>query len=105
MRNRRQIRAIGLNDDPVIGKLLALSLANRCVEQNLSAGLVGTSNDLKEFVRWHNGGRQGDSPRLANGWRGEICGDLLRDVLEGKVSVRVADAKSDHPLVFENTSE
>lgn len=93
------------NDDPVIGKLLALSLANRCVEQNLSAGLVGTSNDLKEFVRWHNGGRKGDSPRLANGWRGEICGDLLRDVLEGKVSVRVADAKSDHPLVFENTSE
>lgn len=93
------------SDDPVIGKLLALSLANRCVEQNLSAGLVGTSNDLREFVRWHNKGRKGEPPRLAHGWRGEICGELLRDVLEGRVSVRVADPNSDHPLVFERTSE
>jgi ribonuclease D len=93
------------NEDPVIGKLLALSLANRCAEQNLSAGLVGTSSDLREFVSWHNAGRNGNPPRLATGWRGEICGDLLSDVLDGKVSVRVGDASSDHPLVFERTSE
>ncbi|MDA0588263.1 MAG: HRDC domain-containing protein [Planctomycetota bacterium] len=93
------------NEDPVIGKLLALSLANRCAEQNLSAGLVGTSSDLREFVNWHNTGRNGTRPRLATGWRGEICGDLLSDVLDGKVSVRVGDASSDHPLVFERTSE
>ena len=93
------------NEDPVIGKLLALSLANRCAEQNLSAGLVGTSSDLRAFVTWHNAGRNGNPPRLATGWRGEICGDLLSDVLDGKVSVRVGDASSDHPLVFERTSE
>ena len=93
------------NEDPVIGKLLALSLANRCAEQDLSAGLVGTSSDLREFVNWHNTGRNGNRPRLATGWRGEICGDLLSDVLDGKVSVRVGDASSDHPLVFERTSE
>lgn len=93
------------NDDPVIGKLLALSLANRCAEQNLSAGLVGTSSDLRAFVNWYNTGRNGNPPRLATGWRGEICGDLLSDVLDGKVSVRVGDASSDHPLVFERTSE
>ena len=89
----------------MIGKLLALSLANRCAEQDLSAGLVGTSSDLREFVNWHNTGRNGNRPRLATGWRGEICGDLLSDVLDGKVSVRVGDASSDHPLVFERTSE
>ena len=93
------------NEDPVIGKLLALALANRCAEQLLSPGLVGTSSDLREFVRWHNSGRTGSPPPLATGWRGEICGDLLSDVLEGRVTVRVADSGSEHPLVFERAAE
>ncbi|MFP6764068.1 MAG: HRDC domain-containing protein [Planctomycetaceae bacterium] len=93
------------NEDPVIGKLLALALANRCAEQSLSPGLVGTSSDLREFVRWYNAGRTGSRPPLATGWRGEICGDLLHDVLEGRVTVRVADPGSEHPLVFERAAE
>jgi ribonuclease D len=43
-------------DEPVLGKLLAIALANRCAELGLSTGLVGTSNDLKELVRWYNAG-------------------------------------------------
>jgi len=35
------------------------------------------------------------------GWRAEVCGDLLTDVLDGKISMRVADLESDHPLHFE----
>tara|TARA_R110002072_G_scaffold146075_1_gene292802 strand:- start:63244 stop:64425 length:1182 start_codon:yes stop_codon:yes gene_type:complete len=89
-------------DEPVLGKLLALALANRCAELQLSAGIVGTANDLKEWIRWYgDGSKPNKTPRLSNGWRAEVCGDLLRDVLEGKVSLRVADTNSDHPLVFE----
>ena len=89
-------------DEPVLGKLLAIALANRCAELGLSTGLVGTSNDLKELVRWYNAGcPEDDRPKLETGWRSEVCGDLLRQVLEGKVSLRVADPSSDHPLVFE----
>jgi ribonuclease D len=89
-------------DEPVLGKLLAIALANRCAELGLSTGLVGTSNDLKELVRWYNAGCPEDKrPKLETGWRSEVCGDLLRQVLEGKVSLRVADPSSDHPLVFE----
>ena len=89
-------------DEPVLGKLLALALANRCAELQLSAGIVGTANDLKEWIRWYgDGSKPNKAPRLSNGWRAEVCGDLLRDVLEGKVSLRVADTNSDHPLVFE----
>ncbi|MBI1310604.1 ribonuclease D [bacterium] len=89
-------------DEPVLGKLLAIALANRCAELGLSTGLVGTSNDLKELVRWYNAGcPEHNRPTLETGWRSEVCGDLLRQVLEGKVSLRVADPSSDHPLVFE----
>ena len=89
-------------DEPVLGKLLALALANRCSEFQLSAGIVGTSNDLKEWIRWYGtGSNPENAPRLSRGWRAEVCGDLLRDVVEGNVSLRVADPNSTHPLVFE----
>lgn len=89
-------------DEPVLGKLLALALANRCSELQLSAGIVGTSNDLKEWIRWYGSGSNPENaPRLSKGWRAEVCGDMLRDVLEGNVSLRVANPNSSHPLVFE----
>ena len=40
-------------------------------------------------------------PRLARGWRAEFVGRLFDDLLAGKKSIRIANPKSDHPLVFE----
>ena len=89
-------------DEPVLGKLLALTLANRCEELNVSAGLVGTAADLKALIRWHvKGCPEKSRPLLETGWRAEVCGDLLRQVLEGRISLRVSNATSKHPLVFE----
>lgn len=89
-------------DEPVLGKLLALTLANRCEELDVSAGLVGTSADLKQLIRWYVKGCPDDSrPLLETGWRAEVCGNLLRQVLEGRISLRVTDPTSNHPLVFE----
>lgn len=90
-------------EEPVLGRLLALTLANRCEELDVSAGLVGTSADLKELIRWYvNGCPDEARPSLETGWRAEVCGNLLRQVLEGKISLRVSDARSKHPLVFES---
>jgi ribonuclease D len=89
-------------DEQVIGQLLGLALANRCAELNVSLGLVGKVADLRHLVRWHVYGEQvGDPPRLTQSWRAEVCGDLLTDVLDGKIALRVADPQSDHPLIFE----
>lgn len=90
------------HDEQVIGQLLGLALANRCAELNVAMSLVGKTSDLRHLVRWHAyGEREGTPPRLTQGWRAEVCGDLLRDVLNGKITLRVADPQSDHPLVFE----
>jgi len=89
-------------DDHVIGKLLSLALANRCSELNIAMSIIATSSDLREFVRWSLNGRQTDeNPALSIGWRSEVCGQLLTDMIDGKIALRVADPKSDHPLIFE----
>lgn len=90
------------HDEQVVGQLLGLALANRCAELNVAMGLVGKVADLRHLVRWHVfGDRDCEPPRLTQGWRAEVCGDLLTQVLDGKIRLRVADPQSDHPLVFE----
>ena len=89
-------------DDHVIGKLLSLALANRCSELDVAMAIIATSSDLRELVRWFLTGSDAQKkPALLCGWRAEVCGELLLDMLEGKISLRVADPESDHPLVFE----
>ncbi len=90
------------SEDHILSKLLQIVLANRCAELKVALGLVGTSADLKSLVRWHTKKNSKEPPpRLAQGWRAEVCGDLLADVLDGKVRFCVGDRDSEHPLVFE----
>jgi ribonuclease D len=86
----------------VLGKVLGIALAQRCAELGISTALVGTSADLQDLVRWDVADRKsGPPPRLMQGWREEVCGDLLSDVLEGKVALRIVDPNADAPLRFE----
>ena len=90
------------HDEEVLGKLLALALSNRCAELNISMQLLGTSSDLRQLVRTHMEGNSSDSVvKLMHGWRAEVCGNLLIDVLEGRISFRVAPPSSSAPLIFE----
>lgn len=87
--------------DEVLARILGLALANRCQELGLSMTLVATGADLKDFVNWHVfEGRRGAPPRLMQGWRAEVCGQLLSDVLDGQVTLRVANPRSEYPLEF-----
>lgn len=89
------------SDEQVISKLLGLALANRCAELDIAQSLVGTNRDLTELVRAVRSGDEDADTRLLTGWRGEVCGELLRKVLEGRVSFRVSGADAATPLVFE----
>ncbi len=90
------------HDEQVLGHFLGLALANRCAEMNVAQPLVGTASDLRHLVRWNvYNDRPGEPPRLTQTWRAEVGRDLLEDILEGRISLRVADPQSDHQLVFE----
>jgi ribonuclease D len=89
------------DEEHVLGQLLAIALANLCLQENVAMQLVGTGADLRHLVRWHVYGEQnGEAPRLMQGWRAEVCGDLFKEVLDGKIAFRVADPHSEHPLKF-----
>ncbi|MFV0446331.1 MAG: ribonuclease D [Planctomycetaceae bacterium] len=99
---RKNVVDHSLPDTEALGKLLSIALANRCAEQSVSTSLVGTTADLHDLIRWHvHQKRQGPPPKLMQGWREEVCGDLLADLMDGKVTLRVTDPTSDCPLVFE----
>lgn len=104
-RRVRSRREESSSDEQVISKLLALALANRCAELDIAQSLVGTNRDLMELVRAVRCGDEEADTRLLTGWRGEVCGDLLRKVLDGRVSFRVSANNSATPLVFEDYSD
>jgi ribonuclease D len=85
-----------------VTNLLSAALAQCCVQNQLAGSLVANVADLKHLVRWHLGGRDDSQrPALLQGWRGELCGPLLLDVLEGKLALRVVDPESEFPVALE----
>jgi ribonuclease D len=86
---------------PMVVSLLQAALGRCCVEQRVAASLVGTSSDLKELVRWHAAGYPETwRPALAEGWRGEVCGRALIDVLSGRCALRIDDPTADVPVAL-----
>ena len=102
---RSRSREESSSDEQVISKLLALALGNVCAELDISQTLVGTNRDLMQLVKSLRHGDTSETPRLLDGWRGEICGELLRKVLEGRVRFRVSPPNSPTPLIFEDQPE
>jgi ribonuclease D len=91
----------------VLGQFLFAALGSISREAALAPNLVGTPNDIREWMVYRGSkSRQqhGNPPKLAHGWRAEFVGRLFDDLLDGKLSIRVDDPKSDHPLAFEPES-
>jgi ribonuclease D len=56
---------------------------------------------LKRLVRWHARGQPEEGrPELVQGWREQVCGATLLDVLSGRVALRVVDPESDVPVAL-----
>jgi ribonuclease D len=86
----------------MVVSLLAAALAQCCAQSKVAPGLVGASSDLKRLVRWYTQGQPEDQlPELARGWRREVCGAPLLDVLAGHLTLRIADPESDVPVALE----
>jgi ribonuclease D len=85
-----------------VTNLLSAALAQCCAQNHISGALVANVADLKHLVRWHLNGRdEADKPSLIQGWRASLCGELLLDVLEGKLALRVTDPESEYPVALE----
>ncbi len=86
----------------LLGQLLTTALTIVCKQENIAAGIVGTTQDVRDLAWWHIKGNSTEpTPALARGWRAEIVGKLIEDLIDGSVAIRVKNPKSDHPLVLE----
>src|SRR5207237_589892 len=70
----------------VLGQFLAAALAALCRETDISPGLLGGPGDVRDLIAWRLGERdEGETPALAVGWRAEVIGRRLDELLEGKL--------------------
>ena len=85
----------------VLGQFLATALTSICRAAKIAPSLVGTASDVRDMIAFRMGYGPDEPPQLARGWRAEVVGSQLDDLLAGKTSIRIVDPKSDEPLAFE----
>jgi len=89
----------------VLGQFLTSALGSICRAAEVAPSIVGTASDVRELVAYRLGMREengrGELPALARGWRAEVVGRLIEDLLSGKLAVRVRDPLAEEPLAFE----
>lgn len=82
-------------------QFLATALTLLCKREQIAPGLVGGPNDIREFVAETYGTLDRDCvPRLRMGWRSELVGELLDDLLTGRTAIRLSDDNPEQPLEF-----
>ena len=89
----------------LLAQFLAPALGSVCRRAEVAASLAGTASDVRELVAHHLGlhqDRDEKLPVLARGWRAELVGKLIEDLMDGKKSIRITNAKHADPLVFDD---
>lgn len=85
----------------VIVQFLYTAFNMICKQNRFSTSLVGTQNDVREYVAFLYGTLpDGMISRLSRGWRSKLVGSFLRDLLEGKISMKLDIESPEEPIVF-----
>lgn len=85
----------------LLGQVLVPAITNVCRRKQIAASLACTATEIREMIAWQIGfgQRDGDDPpALAKGWRAELIGNLIDDLLSGRKAIRIEDPRSEHPL-------
>jgi ribonuclease D len=89
----------------LLAQFLAPALASVCRHAEVAASMVGTASDVRELVAYRLGYQREEEdclPTLATGWRQELVGKLIEELLDGKKSIRITNAKHADPLAFDD---
>ncbi len=90
----------------MLGQFLATAVAGMCRSMQLAPALVGTSSDMRDLLAFKLGYFDEErEPLLASGWRAEVVGTLVDDLLAGKAALRIGDVRSHDPLVIERWAD
>lgn len=84
----------------LLGQFMNSALSIICRESSMAASLLGSANDVRDWIAYRLDGGQAEPPALARGWRAEFVGRVLDDLLAGGTAIRVSNPRSDQPLTF-----
>lgn len=86
---------------PMLAQFLNTSIACVCRQHKIAPMIVGNSDDVRELIAHELTGDPGDTqPALLQGWRGDIVGQPFRELIQGKLAIKVADPQANQPLEF-----
>jgi len=91
----------------LLGQFLAPALGTLCRRAEIAASMVGTASDVRDLVAYRLGfsrDGQDETPALTRGWRAQLVGNVIDELLEGKKSIRILNARDDDPLVIDDVS-
>jgi len=78
--------------DPADAPLVSLAQAlvrHRSVEEEVAVELIATQSDLSTLVSALRRGEDGDHVRVVNGWRRQLVGEELFDLVAGRLALSV----------------
>lgn len=88
----------------VLGQFLSAALGSICREARIAPSLACTIQDVRDLVAYHLD-KSGELPPLAKGWRAEVIGQTIEDLLDGSLVVKIGDPRAEEPLAFERHSD
>ena len=101
----RQLERDSTGQLTVLGQFLSSALGSICRSAELAPSIVGTASDVRDLISYRlglaGGNGRAEPPLLGRGWRAEVVGRQIEDLLAGKLAIRVGDPLADEPLVFE----
>jgi len=89
----------------LLGQFLAPALGTICRRAEIATSMVGTASDVRELIAHRMGFSESGSanlPSLVQGWRAILVGNVIDELLAGKKSIRITNAKSADPLAFDD---
>lgn len=99
--SNREVMPSQLN---LLGQFLSPAITSICRSANVAASLAATASDVRDLIAFRLGfgdASESHPPALAQGWRAELIGNLIDDLLAGRKSIRIEDPRSEHPLAFD----
>jgi ribonuclease D len=86
----------------VLGQFLSTALGSICRSASVAPSLVGTAQDVRDLIAFHLclADATEPTPLLARGWRKEVVGRVIEDLLSGRLAIKIEDPLAEEPLTF-----
>ncbi|MDR0871813.1 MAG: ribonuclease D [Planctomycetaceae bacterium] len=85
----------------VMTQFLFVALCLICKRRRIAQQLVGGPGDVREFIAAELKTLPAEiHPRLLHGWRSELVGTFLTDLLNGNAAIHLDKTRPEEPLVF-----